>query len=116
MKFLKSLFNIAILTATITTTLFGSDSSTAHYYFAYGSNLSYPFLKERLKNGEWIDDWHKDGELEGPIPVDMGCYELPGYEFGYTLDVEPFGDMGTAGNIIPKNNSTVYGVLYKISE
>lgn len=89
-----------------------------HLYFAYGSNLSYDFLKERLKNGEWIegDGWHKSGVLEEPIPVDLGSFELPDYEFSYSLDVEPFGDTGTAGNVVPKKGERVYGVVYRLSE
>lgn len=87
-----------------------------HYYFAYGSNLSYDFLKERLKNGQWLDGWHKDGELEGSIPFELGVYELSDYEFSYSLDAEPFGDEGTAGNVIPKQGSKVYGIVYRLSD
>lgn len=87
-----------------------------NYYFAYGSNLSYAFLKERLKNGKWVDDWHKDGILEDPIPIDLGTYVLPDYEFGYTLNLETLGEKGTSGNILSKKGSIVYGVLYLLSD
>lgn len=88
----------------------------SHYYLAYGSNLSYDFLKERLKNGNWIDEWHKNGELEGPIPQDLGTFKLFDYEFSYSLNVEPFGETGTAANVQPKKGSIVYGALYKLSD
>ncbi|MBS0622814.1 MAG: gamma-glutamylcyclotransferase [Verrucomicrobia bacterium] len=82
------------------------------YYFGYGSNLSYDFLKERLKNGEWIGEWEKDGVLEGPVPTDLGVYALSNYEFGYTL--KPFDESYTTGNILPKEGAKVYGALYLI--
>lgn len=82
------------------------------YYFAYGSNLSHDFLIERLKNGEWLSDgWHKTGTLEGPFPIDLGTFVLLDYEFGYTLDI----GTETAGNVIPKTSSKVYGAAYQIS-
>src|SRR5262245_29709689 len=77
----------------------------SHFYFAYGSNLSYDFLKERLKDGEWIDDMHKAGTLQGPAPVDFGSYVLRDFEFAYNLDVESFGDSGTAANITSKKGA-----------
>lgn len=88
----------------------------SHNYFAYGSNLSHNFLKERLKNGQWIDEWHKDGELIGHIPIDLGSFELLDYEFSYSLNVESFGEEGTAGNIIPKKDAKVYGIVYRLSD
>ncbi|MDB6081829.1 MAG: hypothetical protein JWO53_1101 [Chlamydiia bacterium] len=90
--------------------------TTTHYYFAYGSNLSYDFLKERLKDGSWIDGWHRGGQLPDPLPIDMGSFELSDYEFRYSLNVEPFEDIGTAGNVKPKRGAKVYGAVYKISE
>ncbi|KIA76868.1 gamma-glutamylcyclotransferase family protein [Parachlamydia sp.] len=87
-----------------------------HLYFAYGSNVSYDFLKERLKNGSWVDEWHKDGELEGKAPIDLGAYELNDYEFSYSLDTTPFGESGTAGNIAPKEGAKVYGAVYCLSD
>lgn len=89
------------------------NSELTQLYFAYGSNLSYDFLKERLKNGEWLSDgWHKSGELEGPAPLDLGTYVLDGYEFGYTLDV----GTETAGNIVASDGARVYGALYKVTD
>lgn len=73
-------------------------------------------MVERLKDGEWIDSYHKDGKLVDAVPEDLGVYVLPEYEFGYTFDVEPFGDPGSAANIEPKAGGTVYGAVYKISE
>lgn len=93
-----------------------NESELTQYYFGYGSNLSYAFFKERLKDGIWIDFWHKDGELAGEPPADLGIYELPGYEFGYSLNVEAFNDTGTAANINPKEDKIVYGALYHISQ
>ncbi|MBS4167588.1 gamma-glutamylcyclotransferase family protein [Parachlamydia sp. AcF125] len=91
-------------------------SDLPHLYFAYGSNLSYEFLKERLKNGEWLDEWHREGVLEGQPPLDLGTYILDDYEFSYSLNVTPFGEEGTSGNIIPKKGSQVYGVVYQLSD
>jgi len=85
-------------------------------YFAYGSNLSYEFLKERLKDGPWTGDWERSGCLIGKAPIDLGSYWLDDYEFGYTLDIVPFGEIGTAANIAPKEGARVYGVLYMLSE
>lgn len=81
-----------------------------HLYFAYGSNLSYDFLKKRLKEGEWVDEWHKSGKIQPPIPIDWGNYELCDYEFSYSL--LPCGEKQAAGNISPKAGTKVYGVLY----
>ena len=88
---------------------------TFHYYFGYGSNLNDDFMQERLKDGEWIDSFHRNGRLIGAKPIDLGCYMLNDYEFEYSLDAESFGDKGTTANLIPKWGSVVYGVLYKIS-
>lgn len=83
------------------------------YYFGYGSNLDSAFLRERLKDGEWLEDgWHKSGSPIGPDPEDLGTYTLTDYEFGYSLDLET----ETAGNIVPKKDATVYGALYKVTE
>jgi len=73
-------------------------------------------MVERLKNGDWIDSYHKAGQLIGPLPKDLGVYVLSDYEFGYTLDAEPFGDQGSAANIEPKAGSKVYGALYQITD
>lgn len=83
------------------------------FYFAYGSNLSADFFRERLKDGKWLPDgWHKTGNLKGPTPKDYGTFILPDYEFGYSLDL----GNETTGNIIPKKGSKVYGVIYEITQ
>jgi hypothetical protein len=87
------------------------------YYFAYGSNLSHNLMvEERLKDGDWTGDgWHKEGIMAEPKPVDMGFYQLKGYEFSYSLDCTSFGE-GFAGTVTKKEGSTVFGIVYRLTK
>jgi hypothetical protein len=96
--------------------VFSNIAFASEYYFGYGSNLSHPFMCERLKDGKWIDDYHKDGKLQGSAPEDLGGFYLDDYEFSYSLDLTAFAETGTAANVIAKKGSRTFGVLYKISK
>ena len=90
-----------------------AQAASTEYYFAYGSNLNPWFMRERLKDGDWLPDgWHKSGHFSGPELQVLGLYTLQDYEFGYNLWV----GNETTGNVVPKTGSRVYGMLYKISE
>lgn len=84
------------------------------YYFGYGSNLSYNFLLERLKNGPWTDDWHRSGEIVGSVPERVGIYALKNYKFGYNLSDE--NNTETWANVQWDEGSEVYGLVTLISK
>ena len=56
------------------------------------------------------------GSLDGPDPVDLGVYVLPGYEFTYDLDLQSFHEKGTVGNVRAAPKHYVLGALYRITE
>lgn len=83
----------------------------------YGYNLNPVLFRERLKDGRWLSDGrHKTGSLDGPDPVDLGVYVLPGYEFTYDLDLQSFHERGTVGNVRAAARHRVLGALYRITE
>lgn len=67
------------------------------YYFAYGSNMNWRQMQRRCPSARFV------------------CIaRLPGYEFAIARHSR-LRDCGTA-NIFPKAESTVWGVVYEVSE
>jgi gamma-glutamylcyclotransferase (GGCT)/AIG2-like uncharacterized protein YtfP len=67
------------------------------YYFAYGSNMSWPQMQRRCPSSRFV------------------CVaRLPGYQFGITRHSR-LRDCGTA-NVFPAAAKEVWGVVYEVSD
>lgn len=98
----KFILSMVILAAGLFQTIAASQlSQEEYYYFSYGRNMSSQVMEELFPNSkvEFI-----------------GVYQIDGYEFAYDRIPYRPGKTNTGSNIHFKENSIVYGTVWKMSK